>query len=334
MAKDIASARSVAETVEQVMRHVGRAFAPVNWSLLLRNDRTGELRFVHVTGEGAAGIRGLVLERGQGIAGWVAEQGLPEIVVDASKDSRFHRAIDEKVGFVTRSIIAVPLKARGRVYGVIELINKLDDSLFTELDIRVLQTIADLAAIAIERVYFLRTARRMALTDPLTGVANRRHFQRQLDREIEKTQRSGTLFSLLFIDINRFKAINDTHGHAAGDAVLKALAQLLTACCRKVDLCARLGGDEFAVLMPETAIESAMFLVRRIQNSLEQRSAELPVPFSVSVGARVVDPLRPTDILSEADRAMYSDKAEEPLEEVENHLVGYLSEDSPSPPKD
>ena len=65
MAKDIASARSVAETVEQVMRHVGRAFAPVNWSLLLRNDRTGELRFVHVTGEGAAGIRGLVLERGQ-----------------------------------------------------------------------------------------------------------------------------------------------------------------------------------------------------------------------------------------------------------------------------
>jgi diguanylate cyclase (GGDEF)-like protein len=327
MATDIASARSVGETVEQVMRHVGKAFAPVNWSLLLRNEKTGELKFVHVTGEGADGIRGLVLQRGQGVAGWVAENGLPQIVADAATDPRFYRAIDDHTGFVTRSIIAVPLKTRGKVYGVIELINKLDESLFTDLDIHMLQTIADLSAIAIERVYYLRIMRRQALTDGLTGLGNRRQFQRVLDREVEKTRRSGALFSLLILDVNRFKTINDSHGHLAGDSVLKNLAGILVGCSRKVDLCARLGGDEFAVLLPDTGIESAMFLVRRIQNTLDQFNQEANVPFNVSIGARVVDPQRPTEILSDADRAMYQEKPEEPLEEVESHLSHYMAEE-------
>jgi len=205
MAKQIASSRSVAETIGHVMNHVGRSFSPVSWSLLLRNDRTGELKFVHVTGEGADRVRGLVLGKGQGIAGWVAEHGEQALVEDTSQDPRFFREIDARTGFVTRSIIAVPLCARGKVYGVIELINKLDATSFTPTDLHVLQTIADFAAIAIERAYFLRSLRRLALTDPLTGLTNRRGFEKLLDKEIEKTKRSGTLFALLIVDIDRFK---------------------------------------------------------------------------------------------------------------------------------
>ena len=334
MAKQIASSRSVAETISQVMTHVGKSFSPVNWSLLLRNEHSGELKFVHVTGEGAEGVRGLVLNRGQGIAGWVAENGEQALVEDTSSDPRFYREIDTKTGFVTRSIVAVPLRARGKVYGVIELINKLDDTLFTATDLHVLQTIADFAAIAIERAYFLRSLRRLAMTDPLTGLNNRRGFEKLLDREIEKTRRGGTLFALLMIDIDRFKVINDTHGHPAGDRVLKRLARLLVSSSRKVDTCARLGGDEFAVLMPGTGTEGAVFLVRRLQQKLDEDNLSSPLPFQISIGSRVVDPQRPQDVLGDADRAMYREKSpdandhgEEGLQDVEDQLGHYLAED-------
>jgi diguanylate cyclase (GGDEF)-like protein len=330
MAQDIVLSRTLSETIDRVMHHIGTVFSPATWSLLLRESPAGGLKFIHATGTGADQIRGLRLGRGQGVAGWVAENGVALLVPDARADARFDPEVDAMTGFVTKSIIAVPLKARSAVYGVIELINRLNEHLFTDEDLKVLQTIADFAAIAIERAYYLRAVQRLALTDPLTGLQNRRSFERVLEREVEKTRRHRTLFALLLIDIDSFKEVNDSHGHLAGDRVLMALGSILLATSRKIDCCARLGGDEFAVLLPETTQNEAPFVVRRIQRALVDYNLNAEVPFSVSIGARVVDPRNPDEVLAQADRAMYEDKgqsAADPSGELEGQLKSWLDDE-------
>jgi len=331
MAQDIVLSRTLSQTIDRVMHHIGAVFSPVNWSLLLRDSHKGTLKFVHATGPAAPTIRGMTLDRGQGVAGWVAENGKPLLIPDVLADSQFSRAIDEVSGFVTKSIIAVPLLARGQVYGVIELINKLDESPFSDHDLMVLRTISDFAGIAIERAYYLKAVKRLALTDPLTGLHNRRSFEQYLEREVEKTRRSHNLFALLLLDVNHFKAINDQHGHQAGDEALKALGRILMATSRKVDCCARLGGDEFAVLLPETTEGDAPFVVRRIQRALDDYNLTAPIPIEVSIGARIVDPRKPEEILAQADRAMYDAKAlatGDPSVELEGHLRSWFEEDA------
>jgi len=329
MAQDIVLSRTLAQTIDRVMHHIGAVFAPVNWSLLLSDSTKGTLKFVHVTGPASAAIRGLVLAKGQGVAGWVAENGKPLLIPDAQANPQFNPAVDALSGFVTKSIIAVPLLARGQVYGVIELINKLDESSFTDEDLTVLRIIADFAAIAIERAYYLRAVKRLALTDPLTGLHNRRSFDQILEREVEKTRRHHHLFTLLLLDVDHFKVINDRHGHQAGDDALKALSQILIQTSRKVDCCARLGGDEFAVLLPETAEGDAPFVVRRIQRALDDYNLNAEVPLSISIGARVVDPRNPEEIMAQADRAMYDAKAmsSDPSVELEGQLRSWFEED-------
>jgi diguanylate cyclase (GGDEF)-like protein len=330
MAQDIVLSRTLSETIDRVMHHIGGVFSPLTWSLLLRDSKSGSLKFVHATGTGAAAIRGLVLERGQGVAGWVAKNGKPLLIPDVQADSQFHAGIDAVSGFTTKSIIAVPLRARLQVYGVIELVNKLDESAFTEDDLAVLMTIADFAAIAIERAYYVRAVKRLALTDSLTGLHNRRSFEQVLEREVEKTRRHHNLFALLLLDVNHFKSINDKHGHQAGDEALRALARILLATSRKVDCCARLGGDEFAVLLPDTAEGDSPYVVRRIQRALDDYNLGAEVPFSVSIGARVVDPRQPEAILAQADRAMYDVKAQgssDPSGEIEGQLRSWFDEE-------
>jgi len=329
MAQDIVASRTLSETLDRVMAHIGSVFGPLIWSFLLRDSQKGTLKFVHATGPGADRIRGMVLSKGQGVAGWVAEQGSPLLVTNTAQDHRFNPEVDQASGFVTKSIIAVPLKSSGRVYGVIELINKLDESEFTDRDLVILQTIADFAAIAIERAYYWRALQKMALTDPLTGMANRRAFDQALGREIEKTKRTQSLFSLLILDIDHFKAINDRHGHATGDSVLKTVARILLSTSRRIDFAARLGGDEFAVLLPETSEGEAPYVVRRIQRMLDDHNQTAEVPISISIGARVVDPRSPETIMEQADRAMYQVKAQNPPDasgELEGQLASWLDQ--------
>ena len=329
MAQDIVLSRTLSQTIDRVMHHIGAVFSPTTWSLLLRESPTGSLKFVHATGPGSDRIRGFRLERGQGVAGWVAENGRPLLVPDARADTQFHSGVDAITGFVTKSIIAFPLKARNSVYGVIELINRLDELPFTDDDLKVLQTIADFAAIAIERAYYLRAVQRLALTDVLTGLHNRRSFERVLEREVEKTRRHHTLFALLLIDIDHFKEVNDRNGHQTGDRALKALGRILQATSRKVDCCARIGGDEFAVLLPETDENEAPFVVRRIQRALDDYNLDAEVPLSVSIGARIVDPRNPDEVLAQADRAMYEEKNQAPADssgELEGQLRSWLDD--------
>ncbi|HUX42577.1 MAG TPA: sensor domain-containing diguanylate cyclase [Rectinemataceae bacterium] len=330
IAASIARAKNLRATLQAVMDNIGLIFSPRNWSLFLRDPRKGDLVFTIAIGAKASSLRGKRVPAGTGVVGWIAERREDLIIEDVSTDPRFDAAIDEQSGFRTRSIIGVPLVTGGRVFGVIELLNELDDRVFTRLDLRVLRTIADFAAIAIERSYYHEALRRLSMVDALTGIPNRRSFEHLLEREKERVKRSGRVFSLLLIDIDGFKAINDSHGHEMGDEVLKRLARILAACTRHMDTAARLGGDEFVVLLPDTGREAAEEVRDRIVAATVEAPPPGEVAFTISVGLQTGGADDADRVVAGADRDMYLQKQshfEGRAENLEENLPDFLEDE-------
>lgn len=329
IAKSITGAHTVRSALEAVMTHIGTVFAPRSWSLFLRDSKTGDLIFTIVTGSAVESLRGVKIPAGKGIVGWIADKAQPLIIDDVTKDPRFDRGPDSLSGFRTKSIIGVPLVTHDKVIGVIELVNELDDRDFTPLDLKILQTIADFAAIAIERNYYHQALRRLSSVDALTGIANRRLFERLLEREKERTRRSGKEFCVLMIDVNDFKTINDDFGHAAGDEVLRTLAKLLVSTTRNMDTVARFGGDEFVVLLPDTTRARGEEVRQRILDAISAHSSHGSLAFTVSVGLETAGRDSSETVLEGADHDMYlqkQGKIERSFERIEENLGEFYEE--------
>ncbi|HUX11417.1 MAG TPA: sensor domain-containing diguanylate cyclase [Spirochaetia bacterium] len=307
--KSIADTTTLNETLRAIMQQIGEIFAPTHWSLLLRNPKTGELRFSVVVGSGVDRLRGVVLPRNTGVAGWVAENGEPLIIEDVTRDSRFTDQMDRVTGFKTRSIIAVPVKNRKKVIGVIELINKIDGTAFTPLELKLLTTIADFGAIAVSRAYYVRALRMLAMSDELTGLNNRRAFLGFLEKEIERFKRSHQPFCVMMIDLDGFKKINDTHGHRIGDEILKATGAMLRSSVRSADVVSRYGGDEFMVLMPGATEQAAEHLKERIEQRVTEYNKKTVVKIALSIGIHQADSERVDELLDLVDSSMYREKA-------------------------
>ena len=157
--------------------------------------------------------------------------------------------------------------------------------------------------------------RRLALTDELTGIPNRRHFFPQFESELARAERYGYPLCLAILDLDHFKHVNDRYGHAAGDAVLRHFADFIGQRLRAADIVGRLGGEEFAVLLPETGIEEAMFVLRRVVDQLARETVDAVAPgftyaFSAGVTAAAdVRPPTPQRLMACADRALYAAKS-------------------------
>ena len=325
--KAIVSARSMKEILNRVMEKVGSIFAPLNWSLILLDPQANELVFKLVVGEAADKLRGKRIPADEGISGWIAETGQSVIVTDVLKDKRFSKRIDKMTGFSTQSIIGVPLKTENRVLGMIELVNKLNGQPFTALELKALTIIADFAAIALEKAFYIRAMRRISMTDHLTGVLNRRSLDRLLSLEVEKCKRYSNTLSALMIDINDFKQINDSYGHPVGDEVLKDCAEVIAENVRKVDQVARYGGDEFVVIMPSTDKQSAERVKDRILEDIRKRTnGDLP-PYSVSIGVHSCDGTGECDLLEQSDKALYEQKIKKENISMGDQFFSYLDDE-------
>lgn len=328
LGKAIVRSNTIRELLGSVMEHVGSVFAPRNWSLLLVDSRKKELVFSLVIGKASETLKGMRIPIDEGVAGWIVRTGQSVIVEDVNKDPRFNSTIDRVTNFKTESIIGVPLKSKNRIFGVIELINKIDGEPFTPFDLQVLSTLADFTAIAIEKIFYINTMKKISREDYLTGSLNRRSMDIILQREVERCRRYKTNLSVLLVDIDDFKGINDSHGHLEGDEVLCCCARILKDCVRKIDYIIRYGGDEFAVIMPDTARESAEKARKRIYDAVERNTREgKGIPFSVSIGLHSSASSSLTELLHLSDQDLYKEKeAKEPLR-VDEHMHEFLREE-------
>ena len=203
---------------------------------------------------------------------------------------------------------------------------------FTPFELKILSTIADFTAIAIEKAYYFITLKKLATVDNLTGALNRRSLERTLSREIDRCKRYGDPLSLLWIDIDKFKEINDKYGHLAGDQVLKLTAEMLEKNVRSSDSVYRYGGDEFIVVLPNTNKIDAEYSRKRILNELHQyNEGKNKIPFSFSIGLHSADPDHASEILSNTDIELYKEKAQKEeigLENLEDHLCSVVEEEN------
>jgi diguanylate cyclase (GGDEF)-like protein len=304
----IVGEKSIRGVLDRVMEHIGSFFGPLHCSVLLVDAALGELVFARVAGSASEILTGLRIPLGEGIASWVAQRGTSAIVERPAEDPRWSDRIDLLLGFKTDSIVAVPLRSGDKVFGVIELINRLDGKPFSAYDMRVLSTIADFAAIGVEKAYYLAEARRISERDALTGILNRRGLSRAIDREAARRARYGGDLSIILADVDRFKAINDVYGHSAGDAVLKAVATTMAGAIREADSVARYGGDEFLVLMPATGPEDAEIARTRLEEVLARAGAAHVPPFAVSLGVHTSNDVDFDELFRESDKDLYRRK--------------------------
>lgn len=249
---------------------------------------------------------------GEGVAGVVGRSGEP-----------LHGPVGNRPGDMqmspaeprARAVIAVPLKGQGRIQGVLNLYDKEGARHFDDEDLATLRTFATQATVAIDNVLLHHEAQRLSITDGLTGLWNYRYFQMTFDKEIERASRFGRPMSLLILDLDKFKDVNDTYGHQRGDSVLIELATRIKGAIREVDTLARYGGEEFVLILPETDLAGAEQAAEKVCELVRQRrfgsTDEEPLRLTISIGIAVYPDHgdTPAMLVKAADTALYAAKA-------------------------
>ena len=311
LGKALTSSLQLDQVLRTIMEKINEVLRPDTWSLLLMDQDKDELYFQIATGKGAESLKDVRIKVGQGLAGWVAQTGEAVVVRDTAKDSRFFGQVDAKTKMETRSIVAVPVRFRDQCLGVIELINSIGPEGFSARDLALLEALADYAAIAIENARHVQRIHELTITDDCTSLYNARHLNFMLDTEIYRSHRYAFEFSLIFIDLDHFKSVNDTHGHLMGSKLLAEIGQAIKDKCRLIDLAFRYGGDEFVVLLPQTSKENALGVARRLHKLireavwLKDTGIDAHVTASVGVAAYPSDSRTKAELLHLADEAMY-----------------------------
>ncbi len=309
------AANSVLEprkVMEIVMSRAQVLISAEAWSLLLVDDKEHTMSLELVQGEKVTGVRSHRLRVGQGVAGWVVQYRKPLIINDVSQDRRFDSRFDTLAGH-TRSILCAPLISRGRIIGAVELINKRRGQ-FTPQDLDMVMVLVEPGAIAIENAILYQKSAELTVTDDLTKLFNSRYLNVHLGREIKRSRRYGVPVSLIFLDLDGFKEVNDRHGHLAGSRALYEVGQVIQETVREIDIVSRYGGDEFTIILPQTGAAGAGIIAERIRASIEERAflAEqgLSVRLTASFGVATFPDTGQTreDLIQRADQAMYQVK--------------------------
>ena len=227
LGKALTSSLQLDQVLRTIMEKIDEFLHPDTWSMLLVDEAKQELYFELAIGKNAHTLKDVRIKMGQGIAGWVAQNQQAVIVPDVSQDTRFFSKVDEKTKMETRSIVAVPVRFRDHCLGVIELVNCVGVEGFDDRDLALLEALADFAAIALENARHVQRIHELTITDDCTTLYNARHLNFILETEIYRSQRYGYEFSLVFLDLDHFKSVNDTHGHLAGSKLLAEIGQVL-----------------------------------------------------------------------------------------------------------
>jgi diguanylate cyclase (GGDEF)-like protein len=291
--QDLSSDLRLEEVLDRTIENALQACPGREFALLLMGEE--ELRIVRTSGLGP-GARRRIVNWARGASEALAE---PQEVPDLTA----HPQLADLAGQGShRAMRSVPLLFKRRSLGA--LVALAADG-FDDEERELLSLFADQAAVALSNAHLFQAVLENATRDPLTGLPNRREFDRVLARELERSSRYGEIFSLAFMDVDGFKALNDSRGHAAGDALLRKAADTIQDACRASDLAARLGGDEFAVLLPQTNQFEAAALCERLRLQVE-KFAE--VSLSWGIAEYPTHGVTAGGLARAADAAMYASK--------------------------
>jgi len=216
---------------------------------------------------------------------------------------------DEAAAGAVHEALGVPLPGRGDRIGWLGVFSRDPDVRFGDEDLRRLEELAERVAPAIENARRFREARQLADLDSLTGLHNRRYFYETLGREVDRAQRYQRRLSVVIVDVDGFKEINDRIGHLAGDSVLAEIADRIRQVVRSADIPCRVGGDEFAVIVPEVEVGQARQLVGRIQRAVSSQPIARAGRVRVSAGVADLQPNdSPTSMFERGDESLYAAK--------------------------
>ncbi|MBM4388237.1 MAG: sensor domain-containing diguanylate cyclase, partial [Deltaproteobacteria bacterium] len=246
---------------------------------------------------------------GEGISGYVALSGEPLYIKDIENDDRFKKAKSGSKRYNNRSLISVPLRAKGQVVGVLNVNNKKDGSPFHEDDFELVKLFAQQASIAIENAKLHERLFNVAITDGLTETYVHRYFKETFDRIVGDSNKTAIPLCFVMIDIDHFKWVNDRYGHIVGDSVLKKIAAILKDAVRGHDIVARYGGEEFAVVLTNCTMEIAASVADRLRKKIEnfdfsQLGCMHPITASFGISGMPADGSEPQILIDVADKRL------------------------------
>lgn len=309
VARALTASLELEEILGAIMDKMAQFFGPERWSLLMVDNVSGELYYAIAVGENAESLKGLRVPLGEGVAGWVAATGNPLIVPDVALDPHWSAFATKHPDLKIQSIACVPVRAGNKTLGVIQLLNsKLD--LLSEYSISFLRILCDYAAIAIQNARSMTLIQELTITDDVTGLFNARHLYTMLGEQVAL----GQVFSLMFVDLDHFKSVNDTHGHLLGSRLLAEIGGLLKRSLGPNNAAFRYGGDEFVALLPgmgkAAASGTTMALCEDLRNArfLEGAGLSLHVSGSFGLATFPEDGDTVQTILRSADTMMYEAK--------------------------
>ncbi len=309
---ELSGSGKVEQLIVDTLAQVARADQA---SLALFEEREGYMAISATRGYLAELVSDVRVKAGEGLMGDVLTSHLPKIITDVSQEPSAAR---RRIRYRTPSCLLIPLIAAGRLLAVLNLADRSDGQAFGHSDLARLRAFvapATLALLAGRLSKDKADLAKLVATDPLTGLFNRRHFAARLEEELARASRDGSSITVLAVDVDLFKSVNDRFGHAAGDAVLQAVSLVIRRAIRFFDLCARMGGDEFVIVLhgAETnALQTAERLRKRVATWQPDPSLGLPadLKITVSIGLATLSKDEPDaqELLARADRALYAAK--------------------------
>ena len=311
IAQTMGTSLGVSDTMALISSKLSNLVPFDSCALFLYSDETESLVCRFATGTDAALLRTLTLRSGQGLAGWVARQQRPLVNARPSADLE---AMHRNARTALESALVCPLLFDQRLIGTLA-VYYTESSFYRDDHRRLLDSVCEQAAAVIHNAILFEQTQEDSLTDPLTGLPNTRSMFMHLANELARARRLTSEVSLLVLDLNGFKDVNDHHGHHVGDNALRAIADVLRAAIRPYDICVRYAGDEFIVVLSGCGRAEAEQKRAELQDAVDrlpfEASPGIGVPLSISAGAAVFphDGDSYESLLAAADSRVYRDKS-------------------------
>jgi diguanylate cyclase (GGDEF)-like protein len=318
LARVFSSSLNLEETLAMFAKKIGELVPFDTCVIYLINENATFARAVYTEGKNSVALENKCVEIGEGATGYVLQKSQPVHNINPALDFSF-----DQLDFIEQysAMASLPLLVDDKLLGAVSLYScELEN--YGEEHLRLSEMVSHIASDAISMALQHAESETRALTDSLTGLPNARSLQIQFEKEVARASRNGGSFQLLMLDLDGFKAVNDTYGHRVGDQMLKDLARIMQDQLREYDFLARYGGDEFVIIVPETNNAGINELCERLEKAVAGFKIPIDERRIASVGVSLGASCYPThgetidQIIISADKRMYSVKAERKLKQT------------------